>query len=440
MLATLFEDHLRVQRQRTDAALQASGFETLAIYAGGPHVQFLDDAPYPFKANPHFKLWAPLEDAADCWLVYRPAEPLRLVFLQPVDYWHKPPAAPAGYWTRQFDIEFIREPGQARTHVANLPRCAFIGEWSDQFADWGFAEHNPPQLLNRLHYPRAIKTDYEIECMRRASAAAVRGHLAAATAFRAGGSEYEIHMSYLQATGHVESQLPYSNIVALNANAATLHYQKQETSRPSARYSFLIDAGAQSGGYAADITRTHAYENDDFAALIARMDSLQQQLCQQVRPGVDYADIHLDAHLRISAVLRDADVITLPAEQAVASGLSSVFFPHGVGHLLGLQVHDVAGLDITPEGVQKPRPDGHPYLRLTRTLEPGFVVTIEPGLYFIDALLSDAQRNAHAKHINWTRVAHFRPYGGIRIEDDVVCRSAGEPENLTREAFAAAGG
>ena len=94
-LAPLFDDHLRIQRQRTDAAIAACNFDTLAIHAGSPHMLFLDDHPYPFKPNPHFKLWVPLEDAIDCWLVYRPGEKPRLIFLQPADYWHKPPVAAA---------------------------------------------------------------------------------------------------------------------------------------------------------------------------------------------------------------------------------------------------------------------------------------------------------------------------------------------------------
>jgi Xaa-Pro dipeptidase len=133
--------------------------------------------------------------------------------------------------------------------------------------------------------------------------------------------------------------------------------------------------------------------------------------------------------------LRTSGVITMGADDAVASGLSGVFFPHGVGHLLGLQVHDVSGFSVTPEGKHKARPAGHPYLRLTRTLEPGFVVTIEPGLYFIDSLLAAARESAHAAHIDWRQVERFRPFGGIRIEDNVAC-TAGAPENLTREAFA----
>lgn len=433
-LDTLFDEHLRTLRRLTDAALDACGFEALAIFAGHAHMQFLDDQPYPFKANPHFKWWVPLPDPMDCWIVYRPQQALRLVFLQPLDYWHKPPEDPSGYWTGHFEIARIRDLSEARAHIADASRCAFIGEWQPEFADWGFAACNPSELLDRLHYPRAMKTPYELECMRRASLLGARGHRAAQTAFRHGASEYEIHLEYLRATRHVESELPYPNIIALNSNAAVLHYQHQQRQAPSELRSLVIDAGAQFAGYACDITRTYSGADDDFAALIRSMDVLQQALCAEVRTGVDYAEIHLSAHARIATLLRDAGIITTDAETAVESGLSSIFFPHGIGHLLGLQVHDIAGLNLTADGKQKARPPGHPYLRLTRALEPGFVVTIEPGIYFIGLLLDEARAAKHAKSIDWKAVEHYRPYGGIRIEDNVAC-TQGAPENLTRGAF-----
>lgn len=431
----LYAAHLQTQRRHTDEALAAAGFDALAIYAGGLHMQFLDDQPYPFKANPHFKLWSPLAEAADCWILYRPAQPLQLIFLQPHDYWYKPPALPSDFWTAHFQIDVIREAADAEAHFAAVPRCAFIGEWQETFADWGFAARNPDALLHRLHYQRAAKTEYELECMRLSQTIAARAHRAAEAAFRAGGSEYEINMAYILASGQTENELPYPNIVALNSNAAVLHYQNQERSTPTPVRSFLIDAGAQVNGYAADVTRTYSRVDDDFASLIAAMDTLQLNLCSQVKNGVDYADIHLSAHQLIGKVLRDFDVINVSGEDAVANGLTKVFFPHGIGHLLGLQVHDVAGFSVTVDGKQKARPAGHPYLRLTRDLAPGFVVTIEPGLYFIDALLNQARTSAHGAQINWPRVEHFRPYGGIRIEDNVAC-TKGEPENLTRPAFA----
>lgn len=436
-LKSSYAAHVQIQRRHTDEALAATGCDALAIYAGGHHMQFLDDQPYPFKPNPHFRLWTPLADAADCWIVYRPGQRLQLVFLQPVDYWYKPPQTPNEFWTDQFDIKIIRDASEAKAHIASVARCAFIGEWREEFTDWGFTGRNPEPLMHRLHYVRAFKTEYELECMRRASRMAARGHKAAEAAFRAGASEYEINMAYIGATGQTENELPYPNIVGLNSNTAVLHYQNQERTAPAQLRSFLIDAGAQFHGYASDITRTYSRENDDFAALIKAMDSEQLGLCSEVHAGVDYADIHLSAHRRIAKILRDFDVITAAPDEALASGLSSVFFPHGIGHLLGLQVHDVAGFTVTPDGKQKARPQGHPYLRLTRTLEPGVVVTIEPGLYFIDQLLEKARTSPLGKQIDWQQVERFKPYGGIRVEDNVAA-TTGEPENLTRPAFAAA--
>lgn len=437
-LAALYTGHLETLRERTDTALAACGFDALAVHAGRPHVQFLDDAPYPFKVNPHFKSWIPLLDAPDSWLVYRPGERLKLIFLQPLDYWHAAPATPQDYWVEHVDLTIIREPAAARSAMPK-GRWACLSESDIDFREWGAAATNPAALLDALHFPRARKTAYELECLRRATARGVLGHLAAERAFREGGSEFEIHLAYLAACGQQEEELPYASIIALNEHAAVLHYTRLARRAPTEaeRHSFLIDAGAQFGGYACDITRTYAFRRGEFAELIDGMDQAQRALCAEVKAGIDYAAIHLSAHRRIAAVLREADLINVDADRAVESGLSSVFFPHGIGHLLGLQVHDVAGLMIAADGREKPRPPGHPYLRLTRQLEPGFVVTIEPGLYFIDLLLDEARKGPHARDIRWDRVETLRRFGGIRIEDDVVC-TAGEPENLTRAAFAAA--
>jgi Xaa-Pro dipeptidase len=435
LLAALFDDHVRIQRSRTDDALNACGFESLAIFAGRAPILFLDDQPYPFKANPHFKAWSPLGDCAECWIVYEPHAPLQLIFLQPLDYWYKPPPLPVGYWTKHFVIEVIRQAQEAKQFFAGLKHCAFIGDWQAEFESWGFAGCNPQALLDYLHFDRARKTSYELECMRRSSIRGARGHIAAEAAFRSGASEYDIHLQYVRATEHTESELPYSNIVALNENTAVLHYQHQDRERPAKHRSFLIDAGAEFAGYASDITRTYSSEKDEYAAMIERMHQLQQKLCAEVRAGVAYASIHFDAHQEIATLLRDHRVIRMNPTDAVSSGLSSVFFPHGVGHLLGLQVHDVGGFSIDRFGAQQPKPAGHPYLRLTRTLEPGFVVTIEPGVYFIDALLNEARNSKHSANIDWQRVDELKPFGGIRIEDDVACTDS-EPENLTRAAFA----
>ena len=146
--------------------------------------------------------------------------------------------------------------------------------------------------------------------------------------------------------------------------------------------------------------------------------------------------MHLDAHLALAGILKTFGILRISPEAAVETGVSSAFFPHGIGHGIGLQVHDVAGFAASDSGGSIAKPDGHPYLRLTRTLEPGMVVTNEPGIYFIDMLLEDLKANGHANAVDWNRIDAFRPYGGVRIEDDIVVTD-GDPENLTRDAFAA---
>jgi Xaa-Pro dipeptidase len=306
----------------------------------------------------------------------------------------------------------------------DLSDAALIGECDARIAAWGLAAHNPEKLLLALDFTRAVKTPYELSMLRRANRLGALGHGAAAAAFAGGGSEYAIHQSFLSATGLREQELPYNAIVAINEAGSVLHYQNLRREPAAAHHSLLIDAGAQAHGYASDITRTLVGDRSvggsrEFAALIAAMDAAQQGLCAQVRAGIEWPSIHLAAHRAVAAVLRESDLIDCNADEAVASGLSGVFMPHGIGHLLGLQVHDVGGLQRSPRGGEIARPAGHPYLRLTRRLEPGFVVTMEPGLYFIDQLLSEARADARGAHINWPRVEQLRRFGGIRIEDDL---------------------
>jgi Xaa-Pro dipeptidase len=161
---------------------------------------------------------------------------------------------------------------------------------------------------------------------------------------------------------------------------------------------------------------------------------MQQSLCAGVRAGVDWRDVQLRAHELTAELLRDADLVRCSTAEAVDSGVTQVFLPHGIGHLLGLEVHDVGGLMRSPEGGEIERPDGHPYLRLTRVLEPGFVVTMEPGIYFIPQLLQAARGDGRGRHINWSRVESLAHFGGIRIEDDLAVTKTG-CENLTRDAF-----
>jgi Xaa-Pro dipeptidase len=387
--------------------------------------------------NAAFKVWTPITDVPECFIYFEAGRKPLLLFHSPVDYWHKPAPLPESYWTRSFDMRPIKERLEARQHLpADLSRVAYLGESFEELESWSTGTVNGTALMKRVNYARAAKTPYELVCLREANRRGALGHTAAAQAFADGASEFEIHLAYLEACGLREQELPYNSIIALNEGGAVLHYQLLSRARPYTCHSMLIDAGAEFAGYASDITRTYSFRDPDFRALIGKFDELQQSLCESVHAGVDWRDVHLSAHHHIAELLREAEITLCDADEAVETGVSSVFMPHGLGHLLGLQVHDVGGLQKSAEGGEIPRPDGHPFLRLTRVLEENFVVTMEPGLYFIDQLLNEAKSDSRGARINWPRVEAFRKFGGIRIEDDLAITATG-CENLTRDAFKA---
>ena len=431
-LAPLYSNHLATLRQRADEALALGGFDHLLIAAGMPLRKFLDDQDYAFVVNPHFKHWLPLTGAPGSWVVHTPGSKPKLIFVQPRDYWHVVPEAPHGYWVEHFDIVIVRSAAEA---IAQLPAGKRAVVDAGCPAADGIEVNNPPAVLDYLHWHRSYKTPYELALMREASRIGTRAHRAAEAAFRAGESEFGIHMAYLAAAKQIDAELPYASIVALNEHGAVLHYTHFDRTPPAASRSFLIDAGASAAGYASDITRTYASpQAGEFQALIDSVDAAQRGFAAKVRAGQSYPELHIHAHHVLAGVLREHGFIRMSVESAVESGVSSAFFPHGLGHPIGLQVHDVAGFQQSERGGTISRPDGHPYLRMTRVLEPGMVVTIEPGLYFIDMLLAELRDKPATSDIDWARVDAFRQYGGIRIEDDVVCTDDA-PENLTRDAF-----
>jgi Xaa-Pro dipeptidase len=439
-LEAAFGPHLETVCNRCAQALAASGFSALLVHSGSLQMIFADDQPYSFHANAPFKVWVPVCDVPDSFIYFQPGSRPQLLLHSPPDYWHKPTALPQAYWTPHFDIVGVADREAARRALPQrLGTTAYIGDAFPELASWAVAAVNPAELVRRLDFARATKTPYEIECLREASRLGALGHSAALQAFQAGASEFEIELAFLRACGLREQELPYNPIIALNAGGAVLHYQVLDRQPPAQTHSLLIDAGAEFGGYASDITRTHSLRDADFAALIRAMDDMQQTLCAGIRAGVDWRDVHLRAHQLTATLLQDADITSCSPEEALASGVSSVFLPHGIGHLLGLQVHDVGGFMRAPEGGEIPRPPGHPFLRLTRVLQEGFVVTMEPGIYFNDQLLSAAQGDLRGKRINWPRVAALRKFGGIRVEDNLAVTASG-CENLTRDGFAAIAG
>lgn len=434
-LSKLYPSHIQSIKARFDRALDKAGAGHAVVFSGAPRGVFLDDYNYPFKPNPHFVSWLPLTNMPFCYLVYSPGEMPVLVYFQEKDYWHKSPANPRGYWTAYFDIRIVHSLDDIADHMPQQrEKTILVGEITDPAHAFGIERVNPTSALNILHYARGVKTGYELECMRAASRRAVKGHRAAEKAFRKGRSEYDIHLDYCRAVGQADIELPYGNIVALNENGAVLHYQHQSRDKPDSARSFLIDAGASVFGYAADITRTYAKDSGRFADLVKRFDRLQLDLVAEVRAGVSFVDLHLLCHRKVAEVLSEFKLASGSVEALIETGVTSAFYPHGLGHFLGLQVHDMGGHLRDESGTLVPPPEDHPFLRLTRELEVDQVLTIEPGLYVIDMLQEELLETPGGGMINQKRLDWLRPYGGIRIEDNVRVLKDG-CENLTRDAF-----
>jgi Xaa-Pro dipeptidase len=427
----LYPGHVQTMQARYESAAARFGFGALVIGSGVTELRFLDDQPHPYRPNPHFLHWVPLHEHPGSALVVRPGSKPVLIVHCPQDYWHQPAEPPPTEVAGQFDVRLVRSAAEVTALLGTDAHPVLIGPWA-QWADLpAHVPRNPQALLDFLHWHRGVKTPWEIACLRAAAALAAAGHHAAVAAFRGGGSEYDILLAFLGGCCQTEEELPYGAIVARDEHGATLHYQKRDRDRGRGGRSLLIDAGCAVQGYASDITRTHARQGGTFADMIAALDQLQQNLCGAVRPGTPFADLHREAHLGIARLLQEWGLVRMAAPDMVAHGVTQAFLPHGLGHFLGLQVHDPGGHLANPDGAILKAPEDFPRLRLLRVLEPGHIVTIEPGIYFIDSLLEGLRAGPHRDQVDWAAIDSLRPFGGIRIEDDVLVTATGS-ENLTR--------
>lgn len=436
-LAKLYQDHLATMQQRTREVLTRFNLDALLIHSGELFNVFLDDHPYPFKVNPQFKAWVPVNQVPNCWLLVDGVNKPRLWFYLPDDYWNNVEPLPADFWTGQVELmALLNADDIGKLLPASRDNLAYIGPVVNRARQLQIADKNcnPQGVIDYLHYYRAYKTDYELACMREAQKMAVLGHRAAHQAFLTGKSEFDINFAYLSAIRQRDGQTPYSNIVALNEHACVLHYTTQDCQPPVEIRSFLLDAGSEYFGYAADITRSWSMNNDnDYAALLRQVNEQQQALIATMQAGIRYTEYHIQFHYRLARILLEQQIITGISEEAmVVADITGPFMPHGLGHPLGLQVHDVAGFMQDDSGTQLSAPEKYPYLRCTRVLEPRMVLTIEPGIYFIESLLAPWRQSRYSKHFNWEKIASLRPFGGVRIEDNIIVYE-NKVENMTRE-------
>jgi Xaa-Pro aminopeptidase len=287
-------------------------------------------------------------------------------------------------------------------------------------------------LRDALDELRLLKTPAEIALLREASRITDLGHRAAMRAAgRTARTEFQVQAALEGAFRHAGGTgLGYGSIVAAGRNAAVLHYTANDAPLRRGQL-LLIDAGAEYRGYTADVTRTFPVGGRFEArqrALYEIVLAAQEECIGLARAGVTTVALQRAAERALALGLRDLRLLSGSLDELVESEAVRVFFPHGIGHTLGLDVHDTQG----SRRRRLPRSKGA-RIRFRARLEAGFVFTIEPGLYFIDALLRDKElRRRHRGRVDFARAEALRGIGGIRIEDDVVVRASGPPQNLTR--------
>ncbi len=432
-LHALYAAHIQHLDTAYQIALEGTGFDAVLVHSGRlERKSAFDDQDWPFRAVPAFEHWADIEWPDSAIVVRRGAPPL-LVAHANQSFWEKPKTPDWDLLKAGLQVEQITKFEALKAHSSS-GKVAFIGhnQAAAQSLDISSEHFNPPALIEALDEIRTKKTPYEVQCLFEASERAAHGHRCVTQGFMAGiRSELDLHLTFLMASQQDDAQSPYKNIVALGASGSVLHHVTYGEDLQAK--SLLIDAGARTRGYASDITRTHVGPQRDeaadrFAGLVAGMETLKAAVIAKVVPGEPYEALHDYAHELVGALLAQSGLAKVSSEACVQTGLTRVLFPHGLGHSLGIQVHDV--------GMRKtdPRPENR-FLRNTSTIAEGQVFTVEPGLYFIDNLLAQAKAGAHADALDWDLVDQMRPFGGIRIEDNVLVLAKGV-RNLTEEAFA----
>lgn len=329
-------------------------------------------------------------------------------------------------------------------------RAQLPGELLDRFPAWLAARPGRPIVMlgaplpgvaadaartaavrERYQHARRPKEPDEIALMQRCAAITAAGYAKIQPLLRPGVSEralqIELEAEYFrggaQATG-------YDSIVGVGAQSAVFHGSPSPDRVAREGDFILIDSGAQLDRYVIDVTRTYVAGKPDAFHRDLHQAVLQAQMraCAKCRSGAEWKDLHLATAVDLVDALVAMDVMRGDPASLVDQEAHALFFPHGLGHMLGLGVRDASGLE--PGRSKDPRPSLRS-LRMDLILRPGYIVTVEPGLYIIPALLDDPARRAKYRDaVNWSLVERYYGVGGVRIEDNLVV-TEGEPLNLT---------
>lgn len=330
----------------------------------------------------------------------------------------------------------IRDALQKERPVHFLPpyrldQATQLADLCDMHRD-ALADHASSALIRSVIRLRSIKSDAEVAEIEAALSVNHIMQTAAMGMVSPGRFEREV-VGAIEglAYGQIGKHPPFATIFTIDGQ--TLH-NRSHANRMRAGQLAVCDCGAESSlGYASDTTRTipvsgrfTVRQKDIYDIVLA----MQAEALDAMQPGVAFKDIHLMAARRLSEDFKALGLMRGDVDRCVETGAFALFFPHGLGHMLGLDVHDMESLGEDEVGytktVRRDERFGINRLRLAKPLEPGFVVTVEPGIYFIPQLIRQWRAtNRFAELINYAKLETYMNFGGIRIEDDVLVTAGG---------------
>ncbi len=419
----------QLERRRASVAAQWRDVDALVLIGAGGliHRPGRDDSAYPFETHSEY-FYLTDRNSPGGVLAFDPDDGWT-DFKTPITVddrlWSgAPEEGPGGPTTDQIKAWLDARSSRRRAWLGSPPADS-VGD-PDAAADADAAAELAQELRFGLADVRRVKDPVELERMRAAEQATRAAFAVAVGLLGEGVSERELQIEFeAEALRRGAEAMAYDTIVGGGPNSAVLHFAPTAR-RFQGQDLVLIDAGAQYRGYASDITRTYPVGGEfsgvqgDIHGIVHAAERAAIDHCLE---GNEWRDVHRVAALSIADGLAQLGILRGEAEELVASGAVWLFFPHGIGHLVGLGVRDAGGV---PLRARRDEPKPYPNLRINLPLECGMVVTVEPGVYFVPAILNDPEnRREHPDTVAWDRVDQLIGFGGVRIEDNVLITDAG---------------
>lgn len=335
---------------------------------------------------------------------------------------------------QKYDVDACYPSSEVNTHLSSpsTPHSTILAipnQISDHITFLSFDETDLANLKPAIEYCRVVKDEFEIALIRHANAISSHAHTEVMRMVRKARNEQELMGTFVGACiANGGREQAYGCICAAGTNAATLHYVHNDLPLDD-KLNLLIDAGCEYNCYCADITRAYPLKGrftQESREIYDIVDKMQTDCMKMLKAGVKWEDVHARAHQVAIEGLLHLGILKGNKEELFESRVTTVFFPHGLGHYLGMDCHDSGG-DANyadPDPMFK-------YLRVRGRVPAGAVITVEPGVYFCRYIVEPALKDEKfSKYIDEKVLERYWAVGGVRIEDDVLVKEDG-CENLT---------